>query len=136
MSLIEWKQVCCPVDFSEPSHAALRVAADVCKRFGAELTLFHVDHGEPDAAAKLAECQAEVEKLGVASAKTAHAGGDPQIAIVEFAKKSGIDLIVMGTHGRTGRDHALVGSVAESVVRRAECPVLTVHHSWPGGQRR
>jgi nucleotide-binding universal stress UspA family protein len=47
-------------------------------------------------------------------------------AIVDYARTSGVDLIVMGTHGRTGLDHALVGSVAERVVRLAPCPVLTM----------
>ncbi len=127
MSDMEWKKVCCPVDFSEPSRAALRVAADLCQRFGAELTLLHVADtaASPGWDTKLREWGSDVEKSGI-SLRTGHAVGDPQLAIVDFARQGGFDLIVMGTHGRTGRDHAFAGSVAESVVRRAACPVLTV----------
>ena len=52
--------------------------------------------------------------------------GEPAAEILEVARARGADLIVMGTHGRTGLEHALMGSIAERVVRRAHCPVLTV----------
>ena len=52
--------------------------------------------------------------------------GEPFIEIIQRAKKDSIDLIVMGTHGRTGLDHVLFGSTAEKVVRKSPCPVLTV----------
>jgi nucleotide-binding universal stress UspA family protein len=55
--------------------------------------------------------------------------GDPRFVIIEEAARGGHDLVVMGTHGRTGLLHVLVGSVAEAVVRRAPCPVLTVRES-------
>ena len=54
--------------------------------------------------------------------------GKPSEEIVQHAAEHEIDLIVMGTHGREGLARALMGSVAETVVRRARCPVLTVHH--------
>jgi universal stress protein A len=127
MNDMEWKKVCCPVDFSEPSRAALRVAIDMCQRLGAELTLLHVADAAaaPGSDLKLREWAGDVESAGI-SLRTAHAIGDPQLAIVDFAREGGFQLIIMGTHGRTGRDHAFAGSVAESVVRRAACPVLTV----------
>jgi universal stress protein A len=143
MADIQWKKICCPVDFSEYSRTALRVAVDLAKRFDADLTLFYSEH----ASAKMVEdkhgshdqdlatWRREAEGLGVARVSTAKATGEPQVAIVEYADLNGFDLIVMGTHGRTGRDHALVGSVAEAVVRRARCPVLTVHHAWPERRR-
>jgi len=53
--------------------------------------------------------------------------GSPAQEILSFSKKGGFDMIVMGTHGRTGLRRVLMGSVAESVVRRAQCPVLTIH---------
>jgi nucleotide-binding universal stress UspA family protein len=52
--------------------------------------------------------------------------GEPAAEILEVAKEAKVDLIVVGTHGRTGLEHALMGSIAERVVRRAHCPVLTV----------
>jgi nucleotide-binding universal stress UspA family protein len=52
----------------------------------------------------------------------------PSDEIIQYAKLEGIDLIVMGTHGRAHTAHVLMGSVAEKVVRTAPCPVLTVHH--------
>jgi nucleotide-binding universal stress UspA family protein len=54
--------------------------------------------------------------------------GDPADTIVQAARESDVDLIVMGTHGRTGLQHVLLGSVAEKVVRHAPCPVLTIRH--------
>lgn len=56
------------------------------------------------------------------------ARGQPADAIVRFAQERNVDLIVMGTHGRTGLQHVFLGSVAEKVVRQATCPVLTVRH--------
>jgi nucleotide-binding universal stress UspA family protein len=65
-------------------------------------------------------------KAGVAvEARMAH--GTPYEEIVKAGKELGADLIVIGTHGRTGMSHFLLGSVAERVVRSAPCPVLTVH---------
>jgi len=52
--------------------------------------------------------------------------GEPFVEIVQMAKKESVDLIVMGTHGRTGLDHILFGSTAEKVVRKSPCPVLTI----------
>jgi nucleotide-binding universal stress UspA family protein len=139
MAELEWRKVICPVDFSEESRAALRVAADLARRFGAELTLFHADAAKsalhastsaPGEPGQLAQWRGEAEQLGVAVVKTAHASGEPPTAIVEAARSGDFDLIVMGTHGRTGRQAALIGSVAENVVRRSTVPVLTVHAEW------
>ena len=54
--------------------------------------------------------------------------GSPFLEIIRYAKEKGIDLIVIGTHGRTGLAHVFMGSVAEKVVRKAPCPVLSVRH--------
>jgi nucleotide-binding universal stress UspA family protein len=145
MPKADWKRICCPIDFSDASRSAMEVAVDLAKRFGAELTLVHAypipGYTFPDgsmvaspkmmqdlaeeARRHLEEWRSEAEKLGVkVAAETAV--GDPAAEIVAFAGRSGVDLLVVGTHGRTGLEHALMGSVAERVVRRAPCPVLTV----------
>ena len=133
MAQPNWRKVLCPVDFSEASRAALRVGVDLARRFGAELTLLHAKatssmlqaaQSEPG---QLAEWQREAEGLGAPHVETKTVAGEPETAIVNAATAGGFDLVVMGTHGRTGRDHALIGSVAENVVRRSSVPVLTVH---------
>jgi len=141
MAELRWQKVFCPVDFSEESRAALRVAADLARRFGAELTLFHADapssalHASAKDSAgpdRLGEWRGEAERLGAGVVATAHAAVAPPTAIIETARSEGFDLIVMGTHGRTGRQASLIGSVAENVVRRSTVPVLTVHAEWMG----
>jgi nucleotide-binding universal stress UspA family protein len=144
---LSWDRILCPVDFSEESRAALRVAADFAKRCGAELTLLHA-HGRHthlveqvateqarphrDSGA-LEQWKSDAESLGVARAATASVPGDPRVVIVQHAQENGFDLIVMGTHGRTGRQRLLIGSVAENVVRSSRVPVLTVHADFDRG---
>ena len=131
MNPIAWKKICCPVDFSPESRAALRVAVDLCRRFGAELTLLHVEDPSHPTGNQPAAWRIEVETAGV-KAVTATTQGDPKTAIATFADQGAFDAVVMGTHGRTGRAHSLVGSVAESTVRSARCPVMVVHADWAG----
>lgn len=139
MDAIEWKRICCPVDFTEPARAGLRVAADLCRRLGAGLVLLHTDGAgriaeelpQPGSVeATLQEWKAEALRLGAPTVTVARAAGAPEVAIVDFALADGADLIVMGTHGRVDREHMLHGSVAEGVVRNAACPVLTVRPTW------
>jgi nucleotide-binding universal stress UspA family protein len=148
-----WKRICCPVDFSEPARAALQVAVALARRFDADLTLFHayqlpgytLPEGSVVASPKmlqelaeqaehhLVEWKARAEAMGAPRVTVAKSVGEPAIEIVEFARETSQDLLVVGSHGRTGLRHALVGSIAERVVRRAGCPVLTVH---PEGHAR
>jgi nucleotide-binding universal stress UspA family protein len=141
-----WKRICCPVDFSDASRGAMEVGADLARRFGAELVLLHAypvpGYTFPDgsvvasprmmqeladqAARHLGEWGKAAEALGNTQVSTATAVGEPAAEIVRYAVEQGVDLLVLGTHGRTGLEHALMGSVAERVVRRARCPVLTV----------
>ena len=131
-----WKTICCPVDFSEPTRAALSVAADLCSRLGSGLVLLHVDGvgkvaeelagGEP-VETSLTAWKAEAQRLGASNVTLQRLTGQAEIAIVDYAARSGVDLIVMGTHGRMDREKMLAGSVTESVARNAGCPVLTVH---------
>lgn len=146
MARADWKKLLCPIDFSDASREALETAAALAKRHGAALTLFHAypvpGYTFPDgsfvASSKmleelaeqanrhLAEWKAIAVAAGVTSVEAATAVGEPAHEIVTFATEHGMDLVVVGTHGRTGLTHALMGSVAERVVRKAPCPVLTV----------
>jgi nucleotide-binding universal stress UspA family protein len=130
MHEIAWRKVCCPVDFSRESRAALEIAVDLCRRLGAELTILHVE--EPDRADRSAEGDAWLEEAAHAgvTVRSAVARGDPKQVIAEWTDRNGFDAVVMGTHGWTGRAHALVGSVAESTLRRARCPVMVIHEEW------
>jgi len=136
-----------PTDFSAASDAALAFARTVASTFGASLHLLHVFE-DPIVPAGIVEAYAplptELRAALVEDARTQLAtrvsdedrlhfratteivSGSSAMAIVEYAQDHHNDLIVMGTHGRTGVSHLLLGSVAERVVRLAPCPVLTV----------
>jgi universal stress protein A len=139
---LAFKTILVATDFSDASSLALEYARVMAQRFGAGLRVLHV----VDAPLPLAEIYAP-EAMSVTgraieeaqqhlSATMATLGGDDVIGqvlvgnaaakIVEYAADHGIDLIVMGTHGRTALAHLLMGSVAERVVRTALCPVFTV----------
>ncbi len=132
-------RVLVPTDFSVCSMWALRYAEELARRFGAEIALVHVDQslapGSELAETRQAAAREELEGLvallrerGVPAHSLLRSGG-PAEQIMATAEAEHADLIVMGTHGRTGLTHVLMGSVAESVVRRSSCPVLTVRHS-------
>lgn len=140
------EKILVPVDFSEHSDLALASAGSLARRFGAELDVLHVvgELGVPDpyfadAAELRALTKAARERVPEALAETVDrvlgedvsAGshmevGRPPVTIAEFADEHGSDMIVVGSHGRTGMERVFLGSVAEGVVRRAPCPVLTV----------
>ena len=142
-----WKKVLCPIDFSEPARAAMEAAVQIARQFGAELTLFHayqlpgytLPEGSVVASPKmlqelavqaethLAEWKRLAEGLGASGVTTEKGIGEPALEIIDLAREGGYDLVVVGTHGRTGLRHALLGSVAERVVRKAGCPVLSIH---------
>lgn len=139
-----------PTDFSATSDAALEFAKTIATTFGASLHLLHVFEDPYVPGAFGAETYAPLsptmraELLEEAAARLGHrlppeekerfrgtteiVSGVGATAIVEYARDHDINLIVMGTHGRTGVAHLLIGSVAERVVRTAGCPVLTVHN--------
>src|SRR5262245_45370111 len=114
-------------DFSRASRPAGGGAAAFARHFGARLHVLHVVPPVTDptpAPAALRAVAAELER-GLAVV-TAIRSGRVARHIVDYAQRNAIDLIVIGTHGRTGISHALLGSVAEAVTRRARCRVLTV----------
>ena len=116
-----------PTDFSAASAAAGRTAVEFARHFGATLHVLHVIPPGFDVEALRTTLDDAVAPLagGLAVTRRIEPGrGAP--AIVAYAAAHRIDLIVMGTHGRTGFSRALLGSVAEAVVRRAPCLVLTV----------
>ena len=119
-----------------------------CQAFQAAIDVLHVDGpnrfevGSATATARSVEEQANREMDEAVGAAQARLGerlsrrtdaGDPILKILDVAASGHFDLIVMGTHGRVGRLHALVGSVAEAVVRSSQCPVLTVRR--PDGEQ-
>lgn len=136
-----------PTDFSSPSDLALEYAADMASRYGASIHLLHVMEDPAltaaypdvyfvefpalrqemieDAERRLAESLTQRVPANVKT--TTHVvTGRPARVIAQEATDRGIDLIVMGTHGRGGLAHLMLGSVAERVLRMAPCPVLTV----------
>jgi nucleotide-binding universal stress UspA family protein len=138
--------LCVAVDLSELSREALDQAADLARALGADLTVAHVVAPPPPVAADLlvapggvaGEAAREEEATleawrAVAEARAGRPvrgrllAGDPARELVRLAREEGSDLIVMGTHGRTGLRRALLGSVAAAVVREAPCAVLVVH---------
>ena len=121
------REILFPTDFSAASAAAGRTAADFARHFGAGLHVLHVVPSGFDVKVPRAALEDAVAALGAGLTVTQLVeSGVAAPAIVAYARAHRIDLIVMGTHGRTGFSHVLLGSVAEAVVRRAPCRVLTV----------
>lgn len=124
-----------PTDFSHAGETALAMATSLARDTGATLLIVHIEEPPaPDAAGELyspslGQLQRmldEVHPLDPAvSCEHRLLSGDPAQVIVQLAEQEGVDVIVMGTHGRSGIRRVLMGSVAEAVVRRAKCPVLT-----------
>jgi universal stress protein A len=119
------QEILVATDFSDVAEHATRVARSYAERLGGRVHLFHVFSAqEYDVTRLFVHAREELgDRVAVVIASTS---GDPAAAIVEYAVAHNIGLIVLGTHGRTGVSRALLGSVAERVVRTAPCPVLTV----------
>jgi nucleotide-binding universal stress UspA family protein len=128
-------------DFSPPSDAALIYGRALARAFGATLHVLHVTENNFMRAAagdprdlKAAALRTLNERLTVDDRTLLHAravletSDQPADAITQYAKTANVDLIIIGTQGRSGVSHLFVGSVAERVVRHAPCPVLTVRH--------
>lgn len=146
--MMKLKKILFPTDFSDMSRQSLKFVKAFAEKFDAEVHVLHVvDEAYqywmavgpnslpvgPPPEEMLAGAKAELQKLADEELKTLTGGvvtevslGRPFLEIVRYAKEKSIDLIVLGTHGRSGLVQALLGSVAEKVVRKAPCPVLTV----------
>ena len=145
-------KILAPTDFSDDSIYALSYAVEMAQKFSAEVIVLHVDQAlapvmiselnpgfDMGAMNRIAEEQRllAMRELDQTTARLRGQGiktrallrvGAPFLEIINSAQSEGADLIVMGTHGRSGLSHVLMGSVAERVVRKAHCAVLTVRH--------
>ncbi len=115
-----------PTDFSAASEPAGLVASEMARQQGARLHIVHVVPPVTDPADSPERLARLAATLGGLRVETALLSGRVAHQIIRYAREKDIGLIVIGTHGRTGVSRALLGSVAESVVRLAPCPVLTV----------
>jgi len=147
---MSWKTILVPHDFSSCANQAAALARDVAQSHGAKLVLLHVAQlpsgWDPDALIAAAPTDVPLPAREVASAgarghlddlaqrlrkdgldvSTSCAFGDIVEEILAASRREGADLIVMGTHGRSGIAHMVVGSVTEKVVRQASIPVMTL----------
>jgi len=148
--MITVNDILVPTDFGEAADAALTYGRELAGRFGATLHVLHVAENvyvatfgaetcaamapnlqrdlEQSARLKLDELVIDSDRSGPPTRPVVMTAASPAYAIIDYARENGIDLIVMGTHGRGALAHLLMGSVAERVVRLASCPVLTVRH--------
>ena len=130
-----------PTDFSDTAQHALDYARELAGRFGASVHLLHVvpdpmQNGATEAMPVVsdlaerwkADAERRLEEIRLDGPQTVRAVriGHAFVEILQYAADNAIDMIVMGTHGRGPVEHLLLGSVAEKVVRKASCPVLTV----------
>jgi universal stress protein A len=140
-----FKKILCPIDFSEFTDQVLEYAVSITKKYDSELHLIHIipnlNYFTPYESFFTPENLIVVEKnmevevnkdfdrvmktIDIPVIKVIKTGA-AFVEIVNYAKSESIDLIIIGTHGRTGLEHILIGSVAERVIRKAPCPVLTV----------
>ena len=144
-------KILCPIDFSDPSRAALAHAVDLAEHFSAQILLFHaiseidytpspsytltaplmdqmvhITHQMKENADKaMKELVDDIVPKGIVDRQRVEIG-NPAEGIVQAAEDEPVDLIVMSTHGRSGIKGLIFGSVAEKVVRSAQCPVLTI----------
>src|SRR5262245_29857484 len=146
--MIRLKKILFPTDFSECSRRAREYACALAERFQAELHVLHVlqdvlpyttDGGAmlalpPNYLAEHKQAAEDALKRVLSAEWTQGKAvirvirpGNPFLEISKYAKEMDIDVIVIGTHGRTALLHMLLGSVAEKVIRKSPCPVLTVH---------
>ena len=139
--MINLKNVLVAVNFDEVSNVALRYARGLAGNFGARLHVIHVMENlflrpmandpraiEAGITKRLLDVLSEEDRTVLHAVPVVRTSDAPAEEIVKYAQAEHMDLIVMGTHGRPGFSHLLMGSVAEKVVRTAPCPVLTVRH--------
>jgi len=148
--MFPFKKILCPTDFSEPSLCGLRMAQAMADATATEIIVINVHKPIPQLPTPRLEASdvtfdiSAYEKEVAANAREALAKlgdsifsdettirleirmGRPADEILRFAEEEGVDAILIATHGRTGLAHIMFGSVTEKVVRRAQCPVMTI----------
>jgi nucleotide-binding universal stress UspA family protein len=147
MAEVKVKKIMFPVDFTESSHKVAKHVKFYAQALGAELTLIHTIRGPEDfsgfemgaawwssyegellkGAQKAMDSFMEEEFGGMKGVKNVVLIGDIVEEIVKYAQKNNIDLIIVGTHGRKGLEKVVFGSVAEGIVKKAHCPVLSIN---------
>ena len=118
------KRILCPIDFSDATQPAMDLASRLCRDDGSKLYIVHVAASKDDP---------ETQKLFLTIPAATNVvferdllEGDTVEEILNFAEREDIDLIVIGSHGRTGLRRVLMGSIAEQIVRRSPIPVMTM----------
>ena len=145
---MNYKKILFPIDFSECSPRLAPYAINLARKYDAKLYLLYVVHTMTRFGFMWVAIPPSLKKIDQDIAKTAEKNmkafcrdhlegftnyetsvviGDPSEDILKFVENEGIDVIVMGTHGRKGLERTVFGSVAEKVVRGASCPVLTIN---------
>lgn len=147
LRMIKFERILVAVDFSQDCRAALECGAGLARQADATLTLLHVcepfpvlnpivpgaDNAKDEererrgALTQLDNLRNWLAENGIAHVRVEVETGSPAEALITRANSGAFDLVVMGTHGRSGVSRLMMGSVAESVTRHAHCPVLTVH---------
>ena len=148
------RKIVVATDFSAASRPAFAAALDLARRDGARLVVLHVmmppspfvgadlpgswleleARARRDAERRLAAAVSQAERAGIATTGTLVKGAPAEV-IVRVARREGADLIVIGTHGRSGLGRLFMGSVAARVLGTAKCPVLTVRGRGRGGTK-
>ncbi len=140
-----FKEIILTTDFSEPSDNASFYAFSMAKQYDATLHIVHVvDTSCGDEDLDIPSLALEKEMVDLAKAKLEKKFskrlhklpkhkmvvlmGTPHEMIIDYAKKIQADLVIMGTYGKSGLGHVLLGSTTERVMRRVHCPVLPIHH--------
>jgi len=144
--MITLKKILAATDFSRHSEIVVQYAAEFARVFDAEVLLCNVV-GRPDILSQIppggegyfppnleeiheeqarTECENALKNSGISQGRVVVSVGSPFVEIIRLARTENVDLIIVGTHGRGAVAHMLLGSVAEKVVRKAPCPVLTV----------
>ncbi len=154
--MLSVKRILVPVDFSPGSKAALNYAGFLAEKFEGEVAALHIwapprfvvreakidipgrpsltleEYARGEAAREMEIFIEDISETTNVRPQGHLVCGDPLDEILVFASNERQDLIIMGTHGRTGLSHFFLGSVAESVVRHAECPVITIRFDQEG----